>query len=79
MHSIAMNEITLQNDEKVLKSEIITEHNKYMRGVDKCDMNYYAIGRKSIKWWKKFSIVCLKCESLMQQNLVHYFFENPEF
>ena len=30
-------------------------------GVDKCDqhLNYYAIGRKSIKWWKKvFFCMC---------------------
>lgn len=68
MHSNAMNVITRRNGEKVMKPEIITEYNKYMNGVDKCDqyLNYYAIGRKSMKWWKKFSTVCSKCASSIQ-------------
>ena len=41
--------------EPIRKPDMIVEYNKYMNGVDKCDqfLNYYSVGRKFIKWWKK--------------------------
>ena len=49
-----------------------------MNGVDKCDqyLNYYSMGRKSIKWWK---IVFFKLIELCVVNaMVIYFHKNPD-
>ena len=37
------------------KPELICEYNKYMGGVDHNDqlLVYFAIGRKTLKWWKR--------------------------
>ena len=42
-------------DEPIYKPKLICDYNKYMNGVDKCDqfLSYYALSRKSKKWWKK--------------------------
>ena len=79
MHGNAMNEITRRNEEKVMKPEIITEYNKFMNGVVKCDqyLNYYAIGRKSIKWWKE--VFFHMFEMCVMNAMVLYFIANPEF
>ena len=39
----------------VVKPDCISDYNKNMGGVDKCDqlLSYYAIAKKSKKWWKK--------------------------
>ena len=44
-----------QNYDIVEKPRIICQYNNYMNGVDKCNqyLNYYSIGRKFIKWWKR--------------------------
>ena len=49
-----------------------------MNGVDKCDqyLNYYSMGRKSIKWWK---IVFFRLIELCVVNaMVIYFHKNPD-
>ena len=78
MHGNATNEITQRNKEKVTKPEIITEYNKYTNGVDKCDqyLNYYVIGRKSIKWWKKIFFHMFEMNII--NAMVLYFTGNPE-
>ena len=50
-----------------------------MNGVDKCDqyLNYYAIGRTSIKMWKKV-FFCMFELSIINA-MVLYFTANPEF
>ena len=42
-------------DEAVEKPVMITDYNQSMRSVDLCDqlLNYYALSRKTRKWWKK--------------------------
>lgn len=39
----------------IAKPNLICDYNQFMGGVDKCDqyLSYYAIARKSSKWWKK--------------------------
>ena len=41
--------------DEVQKPEMIYQYNLFMEGLDKCDqfLSYYAMGRKSAKWWKK--------------------------
>ena len=43
------------DNNNITKPNIIVEYNKYMNGVDKCNqyLNYYSLGRKAKKWWKK--------------------------
>lgn len=61
------------------KPDIILEYNKYMNGVDKCDqyLNYYSVGRKSKKWWKKLFYRLL--ELCIVNAMVLHFNANPEF
>ena len=39
----------------ITKHGVISDNNKNMGGVDKCDhfLSYYAVGRKTMNWWKK--------------------------
>ena len=65
--------------EPIRKPDMIVEYNKYMNGVDKCDqfLNYYSVGRKSIKWWKKVFFRML--ELCIINAMVLYFSANPAF
>ena len=63
----------------ITKPNIICEYNKNMGGVDKCDqyLSYYALTRKSMKWWKK---VFFRLFEMCIVNAMCIFFEkNPEF
>ena len=42
--------------DRKLKPNMILDYNKFMGGVDRHDQmrSYYAIGRKSTKWWKEY-------------------------
>ena len=50
-----------------------------MEGLDKCDqfLSYYAMGRKSAKWWKKVFFRML--ELCIVNSMCLYFRKNPEF
>ena len=68
-----------EEDEPIIEPSLVREYNHFMNGVDKCDqfINYYAIGRKSMKWWRKvfFRLV----ELAIVNSTVLYFSVNPEF
>ena len=56
IHNNSEQEVTRRGDSvPVMKPRIISEYNKYMNGVDKCDqyLSSYSLCRKSMKWWKK--------------------------
>ena len=64
--------------EPIEKPSMIINYNKNMNGVDKCDqyLNYYSIGRKSIKWWKKVFFDYLIS---VINAMVLFFHQNPDF
>jgi len=47
-------------NQPVTKPTLIVDYNKYMNGVDRCDqlLTYYALNRRSTKWWKKVFLDC---------------------
>ena len=51
---------------------------KYMNGVDKCDqyLNYYSLGRKAKKWWKK--VFYKMVELCIINAMVLYFVAHPD-
>lgn len=62
----------------ITKPKIICEYNKYMNGVDKCDqyLNYYTIGRKARKWWKK--VFFRMMEQSIINSMVLFLYGRPE-
>ena len=65
--------------EPVRKPQLIAEYNVNMNGVDKCDqyLNYYSIGRKAKKWWKKVFFRLLELSII--NAMVLFFAVRPEF
>jgi len=56
LHGNEMVSITNRaNTEPVNKPQLIADYNNYMSGVDRCDqlLVYYALNRKTTKWWKR--------------------------
>jgi len=47
-------------NEECTKPTLIVDYNKYMNGVYRCDklLTYYALNRRSTKWWKKVFLDC---------------------
>ena len=66
-------------NEEVQKPAMIQEYNQFMGGVDLCDqlLNYYALSRKSKKWWKRVFYRLL--ELCVINSLVLYKANNPNF
>ena len=55
IHDNRVTEIQRKHEGKVTKPNMIIAYNKYMGEVDKCDqyLNYYSVGQKSLRWWKR--------------------------
>ena len=78
IHSSEIELVERRNKDLVEKPRIICQYNNYMKGVDKCDqyLNYYSMGRKSIKWWKRafFRLI----ELCIVNAMVIYCHKNPD-
>ena len=78
IHGSEIELVERQNNDLVEKPRIICQYNNYMNGLDKCDqyLNYYSMGRKSIKWWK---IVFFRLIELCVVNaIIIYFHKNAD-
>ena len=66
-------------DEAVEKPVMITDYNQSMGGVDLCNqlLNYYALSRKTRKWWKKLFFRLL--ELCIINSMILYKARNPGF
>ena len=56
LHNNEMASVTTRaSTEPLSKPKLIDDYNTYMSGVDRCDqlLVYYALNRKTTKWWKR--------------------------
>ena len=65
-------------NQPVSKPMLIVDYNRYMNGVDRCDqlLTYYALNRRSTKWWKKVFFRLL--DLCIINSMVLYFSMFPE-
>ena len=65
IHGLELESVERRNGDLLEKPKIICQYSKYKNGVDKCDQhpNYYSVGRKSIKWWKRILFTQSVCTS----------------
>ena len=68
------NDVKRKRGDTILKPKMIMEYNKFLGRFDKCNqyLNYYLLGRKAIKWWKKtfFRVFGISTVNAM---VVHYY------